>query len=267
MGGDEAAGGGTRPARCGTRTHRGGALFAPHDPAAVVAAPYSPPGEVGLLGTDTLGRDVLSRVLSGGTGLVLISLVAAVIATAAGVVGGLVTGWWRGRASRVLASSADVMLAVPQLLIALVVAVAVPGPAAVVIATVCGGAPLTLRVTADATRALSGSGFVEAARGLGERGPTLLVRELLPSLSGLVTADLGMRFVMAIQLASALSLLGFGAAPPEADWALMIHENLPGSGLNAASVLVPAAALAVTAAGAAATAAYLGHRTGTRERA
>ncbi|MEU3271218.1 ABC transporter permease [Saccharomonospora sp. NPDC006951] len=240
-----------------------GGHVAPRDPSAVVGPPYSAPGETGLLGTDGLGRDVLSRVLAGGSDLVLVSLLAALAATTIGVAGGLLTGWSDGWTARSLISAADVLLAVPQLLIALVAAVAMPGPAAVVIATVCGGSPLTLRVVRDATRLTRGAGFVEAARCRGERGPVLLTREVLPSLTGLVTADAGMRFVMAIQLASALSLLGFGAQPPEADWALMIRENLPGSGLNAAGVLAPALVLAAVAGAAAATAAHAGRRTNT----
>ncbi|ASR35794.1 ABC transporter permease [Prauserella marina] len=244
-----------------------GGLFAPHDPSTVVGPPYSAPGEAGLLGTDGLGRDVLSRVLAGGSDLVLVSLLAALIATTTGVAGGLLAGWSDGWTARTLTSSADVLLAAPQLLIALVAAVALPGPAAVVIATVCGGTPLTLRVVRDATRLTRGAGFVEAARCRGERGPVLLAREVLPSLSGLVTADAGMRFVMAIQLASALSLLGFGTQPPQADWALMIRENLPGSGLNAAGVLAPALVLAVVAGAMAATAAHAGRRTNTGRQA
>ncbi|MEV0089492.1 ABC transporter permease subunit [Saccharopolyspora sp. NPDC050642] len=237
-----------------------GGVLAPHVPTEIIAVPHAPPGSGALLGTDGLGRDVLSRVLSGGRDLVLIAMLAALLATSLGVAGGLFAGWTDGRASRLLTALADLLLATPLLLVALVLAVSLPGEAAVVAATVCGGTPLTLRVVRDAIRLSRRSGYVEAARCRGERGAALLLREVLPSMAGLVSADAGMRFVVAMQVAAALSLLGFGAQPPDADWALMIRENLPGSGLNPAGVIAPAAALAVVTAGVAAAAALVGRR-------
>lgn len=234
--------------------------FTPFGPTEIVGTAFAPPGGEHVLGTDELGRDVLSRVMAGGGELVTVSLLAALSATAIGVAGGLFTGWSDHWAARLVTSSADVLLAAPLLLVALVLAVALPGPAAVVAATVCGGAPLTLRVVRDATRTSRAAGYVEAARCRGEHGAALLVREVLPSVGGLVAADAGMRFVAAMQLAAALSLLGFGAQPPHADWALMIRENLPGSGLNAAGVLAPATALAAVTAIVAAAAAFAGRR-------
>ncbi|MCI2419790.1 ABC transporter permease subunit [Saccharopolyspora sp. K220] len=222
-----------------------GELIAPHVPTEIIGMPYASPGGTAPLGTDGLGRDVLSRVLAGGRSLVLIALVAALLATFLGVAGGLLAGWTDRWPSRLLTALADVLLATPLLLLALVLAVSLPGNAAVVTSTVCGGAPLTLRVVRDATRLSRRSGYVEAARGRGERGSAILVREILPSLTGLISADLGMRFVVAVQIAAALSLFGFGTQPPAADWALMIRENLPGSGLNAACMIAPATALAV----------------------
>ncbi|MEU5845329.1 ABC transporter permease subunit [Saccharopolyspora shandongensis] len=237
-----------------------GGVLAPHVPTEIIGVPHASPDGNALLGTDGLGRDVLSRVLSGGRDLVLTAMLAALLAASLGVAGGLFAGWADGRASRLLTALADLLLATPLLLVALVLAVSLPGAAAVVAATVCGGTPLTLRVVRDATRLSRRSGYVEAARCRGERGAVLLVREVLPSMVGLVSADAGMRFVVAMQVAAALSLLGFGAQPPDADWALMIRENLPGSGLNPAGVIAPAAALALLTAGVAAAASLVGRR-------
>ncbi|MEV0704271.1 ABC transporter permease [Saccharopolyspora sp. NPDC050389] len=237
-----------------------GGFLAPHLPTEIIGLPHASPGTTALLGTDGLGRDVLSRVLAGGRDLVLISMLAALVATSLGVAGGLIAGWSDGWTSRLLTALADVLLAMPLLLVALVLAVSLPGDAAVVAATVCGGTPLTLRVVRDATRLARGSGYVEAARCRGERDAALLIREVLPSMAGLISADVGMRFVVAVQLAAALSLLGFGAQPPTADWALMIRENLPGSGLNPAGVIAPAVALAVLTAGVAGAASLLDRR-------
>ncbi|KOX17314.1 ABC transporter permease subunit [Nocardiopsis sp. NRRL B-16309] len=224
----------------------GGAL-APHDPSSTVAAPWLAPGGDHLLGTDAAGRDVWSRTLSGGRGIVLTSVLAAVAAGAAGTLGGLVAGWYGGWPDRLLSGTADLLLGVPLLLVALVLAVVLPAPAAVVAGAVCGGAPLTLRVVRDAVRRARRTGYVEAALGRGERTPVLLVREVLPGLAGVATADLGLRFVVALQLAAALGMLGLGAQPPAPDWGLMLRENLAGAALNPPALVAPAAALTVTA--------------------
>lgn len=215
-----------------------GLVWTPHDPLAVVGPPWSP--DRGLLGTDALGRDVLSRVLAGGATLTAVALLAALCASAAGIAWGLVAGW----TGRGVAFLADVLLAVPFLVLALLFAVTLPGWAAVVVGTVCAGAPLTARLVADLTRRTRTAGYVEAALGRGESTASVLVREVLPSVGRYAVADAGMRFVLALQLASALAVLGFGAAPPTPDWGLMLRENLPGAVLNPAGLLAPAVALA-----------------------
>jgi ABC-type dipeptide/oligopeptide/nickel transport system permease subunit len=223
-----------------------GAALAPHDPTAPLGAPWSPPSAEAPLGTDALGRDVLSRVAAGGAYLTLTALAAAAVTCATGVAGGLAAGW-RDRPARLLAAVADLLLAVPLLLVAVVLAVAVPGPAAVVAGTVCGGAPLTLRLVADAVRQIRHAGYVEAALGRGEPTVLILVREVLPALGGRISADLSARFLTALHLAAALSLLGLGPAPPAPDWAAMIRENVTGVALNPAALLAPATALALVA--------------------
>lgn len=212
-----------------------------------VAPPWSPPGPDLPLGADALGRDVLARALAGGRDLALVAAGSALAATVLGVGSGLWTGWSRGRGARGVAAAADLLLALPLLLLALVAAVALPAPAAVLVGTVLGGAPLTLRVVADVTRHARRAGYVQAALARGESGATVLLREVLPAHSALVAADLGMRAVLALQLAAALSVLGFGPAPPTPDWAGMLRDNLIGLPLNPAGMLAPAAALAVLA--------------------
>ena len=222
-----------------------GETLAPHDPLSTLGAPWSVPGRASFLGTDALGRDVLSRVLAGGRQLSISAGLAALVASLIGVAGGLLAGWHDGAIARLLFAVADLLLAVPLLLIAMLLAVALPGGIAVVAATVCGGAPLTVRVVADAVRHVRSAGFVEAALGRGESTPTILRREILPALSGLIGEDLGARFVVALQLATALSLVGLGPSPPAPDWAAMIRENLTGAALNPAALIAPALALAL----------------------
>ncbi|OLZ58506.1 ABC transporter permease subunit [Amycolatopsis keratiniphila] len=224
-----------------------GGLLAPRDPAAVSGAPFTPPGLGHLLGTDVLGRDVLSRSLAGGAGLVLLAAAAGAITCVLGVAGGLVAGWNDGLPGRLITGLADVLVALPLLLVALVLAVAVPGPVAVVVATVCGGAPLTTQIVRDTTRRTRAAGWADAARGRGEHTAVLLVREMAPAMAGLIVAEAGLRFVLGLQLACTMTLLGFGAQPPEPDWALMLRENLPGAAENPAAVATPALLLAALA--------------------
>ncbi|SCL15361.1 peptide/nickel transport system permease protein [Micromonospora inyonensis] len=224
-----------------------GRHLAPNDPEQPVAVPWSAPSTRLPLGADALGRDVLSRVVAGGANLLGVALTAAAAALLIGVAFGLLAGWWPARAGRVVRWLGDLLLAVPALILALVLAVALPGATAVVVASVVSGAPLTARVVAGQCGTIRGSGYLHAAVERGERGPVILVRELLPALSGLVAADAGLRLITALQLATTLAVLGFGPQPPDADWALMLSENLPGVALNPAALLAPAVPLALCA--------------------
>ncbi|GAA3147369.1 ABC transporter permease subunit [Planomonospora alba] len=225
----------------------GGEALAGRDPIRTVAAPWAAPGPGLPLGADALGRDILARVLAGGRDLALVSLAAAGSACALGVAGGLWAGWSRSRAARAAVALSDLLLVLPLLLVAMLAVVVLPGPPAVIAGTVLGGAPLTLRVVADATAQARHAGYVEAALSRGERGLSVLFREVLPAHAGLIGADLGQRMVLAVQLTAALNVLGFGPPPPAPDWAAMLRENLPGAGLNPAALLAPAAALALLA--------------------
>lgn len=224
-----------------------GEWIAPHDPVRPVGQPWSGPDAKSLLGTDSLGRDVLSRVLAGGRDLVMTSLLAACVAVAVGTVAGLFAAWAGGWADRVLRGCTDLLLAVPAVVSMLVVAVAVPGRTAVVVGTVIAGAPLTVLVVRDAARRVVDSGFVQAARTRGEHPVAVVGREVLPVLTGLVAADTCLRMVTALQLAAALGVLGYGSPPPLPDWSVMLQENLAGAALNPLGVVVPAALLAAVA--------------------
>lgn len=221
-----------------------GRYVAPHDPRQPVGAPWSPPGSGALLGTDSLGRDVLSRVLYGGTELFSVSLLAAVLAVSCGTALGLAAGWTGGHVARSVFWLCDLLLSVPALVLALVLAVTLPGGTAVVVASVLSGTPLTARLVAGEAARLRSRGHVRVALEQGGTPASVLAREVLPALRGLVTADAGLRLVTALQIASALAVLGLGPQPPQPDWALMLTENLPGAALNPAALLAPAVLLA-----------------------
>lgn len=191
-----------------------GAAVAPHDPSVSVGAPWAPPSPGLPLGTDSAGRDVLSRLLAGGRTITATALAGAAAASVLGVLGGLATGWAGRRTARWARAGTDLLLALPFLLVALVLAAALPAPAAVIAATVCGGAPLGARMIGDLVRHARRAGYVEAARGRGEGSAAIAVREVLPSLAGAVPADAIARFVLALQLAAAFGTLGLGTDPP-----------------------------------------------------
>lgn len=221
----------------------------PCDPTASVAGVWQPGGEGRLLGTDNLGRDVACRTLVGGWRLSLTALVAAVLASGLGTVAGLALGWSaEHRLAGPLTGLADVALAVPTMVVALVAAVALPTSTAVVVATVISGAPLTLRIMADLTVGCRESGYVRVARLRRDRTLSILLREVLPANLRAVTGDLAHRTVLALQLGAALHVLGFGPGPPRADWGTMMKENLPGLSLNPAAAVAPALALGIVAA-------------------
>ncbi|MFF7245809.1 ABC transporter permease subunit [Embleya sp. NPDC008237] len=245
-----------------------GPALTPYDPAAPVGAPWTPAGGRHVLGTDVLGRDVLSRAMTGGHRLLAVGALAAACTCLIGTAAGLIAAGGRPGTGYAVDLAADLLIAVPALLPALLLAAVLPGTGAVIAATVVSGAPLTARIVADAaTRALA-SGYVRAARLRAERSPTILVREVLPSMSALLAADFGLRFVTALQLSCALGVLGLGGTvPPSGDWAAMLRENLPGATLNPAALAAPAVlitALALAVAGSAHTAARAGTGSGLR---
>ncbi|ORI16274.1 ABC transporter permease [Rhodococcus sp. 1168] len=217
------------------------------DPLETVASPWTSPNGDHPLGTDALGRDVLSRIYWGGATLTAIALVAAAVATSVGVAAGLWAGWSGRRIGLGVSTGADLLLAVPAVLVGLILAVTLPMPVAVTAATVVAGAPLTARVVADVSADARHATYIDVARMRGDSLTSILVHEILPSHTAVITADYGLRVIVALQLVSTINALGLGTSPPQADWASMILENYSGISLNAAATVAPAVALAVLA--------------------
>jgi len=223
-----------------------GPFFAPHALDEPIGLPYASPNAAAPLGTDELGRDVLSRVLWGGRSVLLLAGIATAIAYAAGLVVGLLAGYTRSVLDPILMRSADVLLSFPALLFLLVlVAGAGTSDAILVIGVAVIQFPQIARIIRSATLAQSTRGFVEAAVARGERTAAILRRELLPNIVGPISADLGLRFTYSIILVASLNFFGLGLQPPSSDWALMISENRSGLTLNPWSVLAPAVLIAL----------------------
>ena len=223
-----------------------GPLFAPHALDEPIGLPYASSSSVAPLGTDELGRDVLSRVLWGGRSVLLLAGIATAIAYAGGLFVGLLAGYTRSLLDPILMRSADVLLSFPALLFLLVlVAGAGTSDVTLVIGVAVIQMPQIARIIRSATLAQSTRGFVEAAVARGERTAAILRRELLPNIVGPISADLGLRFTYSIILVASLNFFGLGLQPPSSDWALMISENRSGLTLNPWAVLAPAVLIAL----------------------
>jgi ABC-type dipeptide/oligopeptide/nickel transport system permease subunit len=227
-----------------------GPLVAPHAPDEPIGPPGAAPSSSAPLGTDFLGRDILSRLLHGGVAMVTVTCLAILLTYLVGVSAGLLAGFRRGLVESVVMRSVDLLMSFPPLLFLLVLIVgAGESPATVVVGIVAVlSAPLA-RVVYAATLEASGASYVEAARIRGERTGALLAREILPNIVPYVLASFGSYVSGAIIFAASLSFLGLGPQPPTADWGLMIYENQPVLATNIWAVLAPAAMIGLVTIG------------------
>jgi peptide/nickel transport system permease protein len=223
-----------------------GPVVAPHSPNQPIGAPLSGPSGAAPLGTDYLGRDVLSRLLFGGRSVLGLAAAATGLAYVLGLTIGLVAGYTRSLVDPVLMRSVDVLLAFPPLLFLLVlIAGAGSSVAVLIIGVAVIQAPQISRIVRTATLEVSVRGYVEAAVARGERAPAVMLREVLPNILGPVLVDAGLRFTYSILIIASVNFLGLGLQPPNSDWALMISENRAYISVNALAVVAPAAMIAI----------------------
>lgn len=223
-----------------------GPFVAPYSPTAFVTIPYSAPSGSFLLGGDGLGRDVLSRVLDGGWLLLLMSLAATGIALILGGGAGIAAAYLRGRADGLIMRTVDVLLAFPQIIFALLL-VSVVGPKIwlVILAVGLSSAPHVARIFRAAALGASEWEFVQAAELDGVRPFRIIWREILPNVSSPLMVEAGLRFTFSIVVISSLAFLGFGQAPPAANWGIMINENRLGVLQNPSAIVVPVLVIAL----------------------
>jgi peptide/nickel transport system permease protein len=226
------------------------ALFAPyllpHSIGEIVDADYFGPISRELwLGSDYLGRDMLSRILMGARYTVGISLVAVAIACVSGVTLGMTAAITGGVPDMILSRFLDAVSSIPSKLFSLVVVAAVGSSIPVLIATLSviyiPGAYRFARALAVNINTMD---FVMVARIRGESLGYLIRAEILPNIIGPVLVDLGLRFVFIVLLLSGLSFLGLGVQPPYADWGALVRENIGGLPYGAPAVVFPSLAIA-----------------------
>lgn len=223
-----------------------GPYVSPYSPTQPIGDPLSGPSSGALLGTDFLGRDVLSRLLHGGGSVLGLAAAATALAYGAGLAIGLVAGYSRSIADPLLMRAVDVMLAFPPLLFLLVL---ITGAGSSVGALILGvaviQAPAISRIVRTATLEVSVRGYVEAAVARGERSVAVITREVLPNILAPVLVDAGLRFTFSILIIASVNFLGLGLQPPSSDWARMIGENREYISLNAFAVVAPAGMIGI----------------------
>src|SRR5579885_193672 len=201
-------------------------VLAPHDPTRAVAPTYgdpSPPSLAFPMGTDQLGRDVLSRVIYGARVSLTVGLAAMAMTVAIGVMVGLMSGFFGGAVDFVLMRLTDVMLALPALLLAMAV-VAVLRPSLFSILLVIGLVSWTqvARVVRAETLSMVRRDFVIAARALGAPSLRLILRHVLPNVAPIIIVMAALGTSGTLLLDAALSFLGLGVPPPTPTWGRMI---------------------------------------------
>lgn len=217
----------------------------PYGPTDFVGAPFSGPSSTAALGTDYVGRDVLSRFLAGGEHILVLSVLAALLNVGAGTLVALIAGYSLRVADEALMRAMDLLLAFPPIVLALL-AVSVVGPATWLIILVVGvsQAPQTARVIRAAVVQVRDLDFVKYAEAVGVPRWRILGGQILPNVVAPLSVELGLRLTFAIGLIASLDYLGLGVQPPTPDWGLIIEQNQTGLAVTPWPVVVPILAIA-----------------------
>ncbi len=224
-----------------------GPMLAPYNPSAFIAPDaFMPISWHFPLGTDYLGRDVLSRLLFGTRYTVWLALAAAIIASAMGnglALAATVSPRW---IDELVSRFMDALISIPTTIFALVMVAAVGSSLFMLLVIVAiTYIPGAYRIARSLAVNLNQMEYVEVARARGEGRLYIACVEIFPNMFHPMLADFGLRFVFIVLLLSALSFLGLGIQPPAADLGSLVRENLSGLGDGAAAVFAPALAIAM----------------------
>lgn len=206
---------------------------------------FAGPSGAHWLGTDQLGRDVLSRTLAGASSVLTIAPVATSLAVLGGTTLGLTAGYYGGIFDDLLMRAVDAFLAFPGIIIAVFV-LGLVGPSQIVLTALIAVfyTPIIARTVRSAVLGARESGYVEAARLRSESGLYVMVVELLPNVQGPILVEGTIRLGYAVFTAATLSFLGLGLQPPSADWGLAVATSRNYIESAPFTVLAPAIALA-----------------------
>ena len=224
-------------------------FIAPYGMAEVVSNDiWLPPSSEFLLGTDNLGRDLLSRMIYGGRTTIFIATAATLISFTTGSILGFfaaVVGDWVDQA---LSRFVDLIMSIPSLILALVILSVTPITVGVLI-VIMGflDATRVFRLARAVAVDINVMDYVEAAKLRGEGRSWIIFREILPNALSPLVAEMGLRFIFMVLFISTLSFLGLGVQPPAADWGGIVKENAEGITYGIGAALYPAIAISTLA--------------------
>ncbi len=222
--------------------------ISPYGMAEVVGDVWEPASAAHPLGTDNIGRDLLTRMIWGGRTTILIATLATMLSFSLGAILGFSAAVFGGIVDLLLSRFIDLIMSIPTLIFALVVLSVMPVTLPVLI-LVMGLLDSTrvFRLSRAVAVDINVMDFVEAARLRGEGNRWIIFREILPNALSPLVAEMGLRFIFAVLFLSTLSFLGLGVQPPASDWGGMVKENKDGIVFGIGAALWPAAAIAALA--------------------
>jgi len=225
-------------------------VFAPYGQNELVGSQYEPWSEQFVFGTDQLGRDMLSRLIFGARNTIGIAFVTTIFAFLIGGSLGLLASILGGWVDQGLGRLVDVLMAIPQLIFALVL-LSIVGPSLINLVLIIAVLDSTrvFRLSRAVSMNVVVMDFVEAARLQGEGLRWIMTREVLPNVLPPLVAEFGLRFCFVFLTISALSFLGLGIQPPTADWGSMVRENATLINYDDITPLLPAGAIALLTVG------------------
>ena len=221
-----------------------GPQLAPYSPSATSPAALMPPSAEHWLGTDLIGRDVLSRLIVGGRTTLFVTLVSVALALAAGLVLGLSSGFVGGLYDQLVMRGLDIVFAFPVFLLAITV-VAALGPTIpnLIMTIAIVYTPILARVVRGPVLSVKRWDHVEAARSVGVSEFTIMVRHVLPLVISPILVETSLTLANTIFTVTALSFLGLGPPPPDPNWGGMLAEARQFMELAPWTVIAPGAAI------------------------
>jgi len=221
-------------------------LIAPYGETEIIGRSYEVWSEKHLLGTDNLGRDMLSRLVFGARNTIGMALFTTFLAFLIGSISGMIAAVLGGWIDQILGRIVDVLMSIPSLIFALLI-LSFFGTSITYLIGTCAllEATRVFRLARATAMNVAVMDFVEAAKLRGEKLGWIIRKEILPNITAPLLAEFGLRFCFVFLFISALSFLGLGIQPPTADWGSMVRDNATLISYDDITPLLPAGAIAL----------------------